>query len=111
MKETDGNDTPSLAQELGLGSQSEPMKVQPEFNPETTDPNLGAEQNPPEADQNVEEVFYDCHSQSTEEIEECGVGTGIRTSKDLVDEPRELVWGLSKDEWATVMMEGINPWR
>ncbi len=25
------------------------------------------------------------------------------------EEPRELVWGLSKDECATVMVEGINP--
>jgi hypothetical protein len=76
MEETDGYDTPSLAQEFGLGSQSEPMDIQPELDTETTDPNLGPDQNPPDRDQDDEEVFYDCHSQSTEEIEECGVGAG-----------------------------------
>ncbi len=76
MEETDGYDTPSLAQELGLGSQSEPMDIQPELDPETTDPNLGRDQNVPEADQDDEDVFYDCRSQSNEEIEECVVGAG-----------------------------------
>ncbi len=28
--------------------------------------------------------------------------------EDPQEEPRELVWGLSKDKWATVMVEGIN---
>ncbi len=67
------NITPSLAQELGLGSQAEPMDIQPELDLDTTDPNLKPNQNLPEADQDDEEMFYDCRSQSTEEIKECGV--------------------------------------
>ncbi len=74
MEETDGYDTPSLTQDLGLGSQSEPIDIQPEFYPEATDPDLGADLNPQNEDQNGEEVLYDCRAQSTEEIEECGVG-------------------------------------
>ncbi len=54
MEETDGYDTPSLAPEFGLCSQSEPMDIKPELDPETTDPNLGREQNVPEADQDDE---------------------------------------------------------
>ncbi len=52
------------------------MDIQPELDPEKTDPNLVPDQNLPEADQDDEEVFYDCRSQSTEEIDECGVGVG-----------------------------------
>ena len=59
--------------------------------------------------QNDEELLYDCRSQSTEEIEECGVGVGNPLPRATREEPKELVWGLSKDEWATVMVEGINP--
>jgi hypothetical protein len=51
------------------------MKIQPELDPETTDSNLGPNQNLP-SDQDNDEMFYDCRSQSTEEIEECGVGVG-----------------------------------
>jgi hypothetical protein len=76
MGETDGYDTPRLAQELDLGSPSEPMDVQPDLDSEKTDPNLGPDQIPTGADPDDEEVFYDCRSQSTEEIEECGVGVG-----------------------------------
>jgi hypothetical protein len=93
MEETDGYDTPSLFQELRLGSLPEHMDITPELDLETTDPNLGPDQNPPEADKDDEEVFYDCCSQSTEKIEECGDPLPEAT---LV-EPRELVWGLSKD--------------
>ncbi len=57
MEELDGYDTPSLAQELGQGSQSEPMNIQPEIDPETTDPNMGPDQNLPEADQDVKKCF------------------------------------------------------
>jgi hypothetical protein len=109
MEETDGYDTPSLTRDLDLCSQPEPMNIRPEFDPETTDPDLGHHQNQPGADQDNEEVFYDCRSQSTEEIEECGVGVGTPFPEDTQEEPRELVWGLSKDEWATVMVEGITP--
>jgi len=85
------------------------MNIQPEFYPEATDPHLEADQNLPEADQNDEELLYDYRSHSTEEIEECGVGAGTHLPRASLDEPKELVWGLSKDEWATVMVEGINP--
>ncbi len=81
MEEGDVYDTPSFAQELGLGSQSGPMYIQPEIVTETTDPNLGPNQNLPEADQDDEEVFYDCRSQSTEEIDECWVGLGTPTPR------------------------------
>ncbi len=60
MEETDGYDTPSLAQEFCLCSYSKPMDIQPDIDPETTDPNLGPDQNPPESDQDDKEVFYDC---------------------------------------------------
>ncbi len=40
MEETVGYDTPSLAQELGLDSQSEHMDIQPELDTETPYPNL-----------------------------------------------------------------------
>jgi len=85
------------------------MIIEPEVNPETTRPDLGPDQNPPGADQDDEEALYDCRSQSTEEIEECGIGTGAPLPESPMKEPKELVWGLSKDEWATVMVEGINP--
>ncbi len=51
MEGTDGYDTPSLTRDLGLGSQSEPMNIQPEFDPETTDPDLGHHQIQPGSDQ------------------------------------------------------------
>ncbi len=60
MEETDGYDTPILTQELGLGSQPEPMDIQPEFYPEAADPKLEADQNLPDADQNDEDLLYDC---------------------------------------------------
>ncbi len=84
------------------------MDIQPELVPETTDPNLEPDYNQPEADQDDEEVLYDCRSQITEEIEECGAGAGTLLPEAALEVPRELVWGLSKDEWTTVMVEGIN---
>jgi hypothetical protein len=76
MEETDGYDTPDLAQELGLNCQSEPMDTPPESFPEAPSPNREADQDLPMESQNDEELLYDCRSQSTEEIEECGVGVG-----------------------------------
>ncbi len=72
MEETDGYDTPSLTRDLGLGNQSEPMNIRPKSDPETTDPDLGHHQNQPGEDQENEEVFYDCRSQSTEGVREIG---------------------------------------
>ncbi len=43
------------------------MDIQPEIDPETTDPNLGPDQNPTGADQDDEEVLYNCRSQITDE--------------------------------------------
>ena len=108
MVETDGYDTPGLTQELCLNNRSQLMDVEQEINPETTNPDLGPDQNPPGADQDDEKAQYDCRSQSTEEIEECRVGTGTPLPETPVKETKELVWGLSKDECATVMVEGIN---
>ncbi len=87
MEETDGYDTPSLTRDLGQGSQSEPMDIQPEFDPDTTDPNLGHHQNRPGSDQDNEGVLYDCRSQSTEEIEEYGVGVGTPLPEGAQEEP------------------------
>jgi hypothetical protein len=85
------------------------LKIQPELDPETTNHNLGPVKNLPEADQDDEEGFYNCRSQSTEVLEECGIGAGNLLPEATLEEPRDLVWGLSKDEWATVMIEGNNP--
>ncbi len=56
------------------------MDTPPKLGTETDFSPFEANQELPELDQMDEEVFYNCQSHSTEEIEECGVGTGIPNS-------------------------------
>jgi hypothetical protein len=56
-----------------------------------------------------EEVFYDCISHSSMEVDNEATVSNPPKSPRATDEPKELVWGLSKDEWATVMVEGVSP--